>query len=78
MRPLVVIPLHPVANDPPRLLERLKDMLPDTLFFETPKEPLNDPVLLWRVGRDEFLLEPIVSARLAEPPTLEDQPIVAA
>src|SRR5438105_12295680 len=78
MRPAVIVPVDPVPNDPPRLLERLKLVLPDTLFFETPKEPFDDPVLLRRVRGDELLRQPIVSAGLAESPTLKDQPIVAA
>ena len=72
MRAFVVVPLDPVPNDPPRLLKRLERLLPDTLFFETTKEPLNDPVLLRRVGRDELLLQSIVVAGLPEPPTLKD------
>src|SRR5574337_241344 len=78
MRPLLVVPLHPVPNDPSGRLECLKHVLPDTLFFETAKEPFNNPVLLRRVGRDEFLLQPIVSTSLPKALALEDQPIVAA
>jgi hypothetical protein len=52
-------------------------MLPDTLFFETPKKPLNDPVLFRRIGRNELLLQTVVSTRLAKSATLKDQAIVA-
>ena len=78
MRALFVVPPQPVPNDPPRLLERLKPMLPDTFLFETPKEPFNDPILFRRIRRDELLLQPIVSTGLSKSPTLDDQPIVAA
>ena len=76
MRALVVVPLDPVPNDPPRLLKGLERVLPDTLLFQAPKEPLNHPVLLRRVGRNEFLLQPVVSAGLPESPTLKDQAVV--
>jgi len=68
-----VVPVEPGADDLPGLREALKLMLPDTLFFETAKEALDDPVLLGSVGRDEFLLQPIIAARAAEAPALKDQ-----
>jgi hypothetical protein len=78
MRALVVVPLDPVPNDLPRLLKRLERVLPDTLLFQTPKEPFDQPILLRRIGRNELLLQPIVSTGLPKLTTLEDQPIVAA
>jgi len=78
MWPPVVVPLHPVTNDPPRLVERREDMLPDALLFETPKEPLDDPVLFRRIRRDEFLLQAVVPTGLPESATLENQAVVAA
>ena len=42
----VVVPLHPIANDSPGVVVRLEIMQPDALFFETAKEPFNNPVLL--------------------------------
>lgn len=67
-----------LPNDPPRLFESLKHVLPDTLFFETPKEPLDDPILRRRIGGDELLLESIIPTGLPKSPTLEVQPIVTA
>jgi len=64
VRPALVVPLDPAPNDLPRLRECLKDVLSHALFFKSQK-PLNDPILLWRIRRDEFLLEPIVPTRLA-------------
>ena len=61
----MVAPVHPVPNDPLRLFKRLERMLSDTLFFETPKEPFNDPVLLRRLERDIFLLEAVIAACFA-------------
>jgi hypothetical protein len=52
-----VVVLHPVTDDPARLVKRLKCVLPDALFFKTAKEPFDDTVLLRRVRRNEFLLE---------------------
>ena len=54
MRPFLVVPVDPVPNDPPRLLKRLERMLPDTLVFQTPKEPLNLPILLAQERWDRF------------------------
>jgi hypothetical protein len=78
VRPPLVVPLDPVPNGPARLLKRLEGVLPDTLFFETPKESFNDAVLFRGVGRDELLLQPVIPTGLPEPPTLEDQTVVAA
>ena len=78
MRTVVVVPLQPVPDDPSGLLECLKHVLPDTLFFETAKEPFNNSVLLRRVGRDEFLLQSIVMTGLSKSTALEDQTVVAA
>jgi hypothetical protein len=77
MRAFVVVPLDPLSNDSLRLLKRLKGLLPDTLFFETPKEPFNDPVLLWGAGCNESLLQPIVATGLPKPPALANEPVVA-
>jgi hypothetical protein len=76
MRPVLVVPLYPIPNDPPCLLKCLKDVLPDTLFFETPKEPFDDPILFRRIRRDELLCQPIIPTGLPKATTLKDQPIV--
>src|SRR5688572_231091 len=78
MRALFVVPPHPIPNDPPRLLKRLERVLPDTLFFQTPKKPFDHSVLLRRIRRDELLPQAIVVAGLSEPSTLEDQAVVAS
>lgn len=74
----LVIPVAPVPNDPPRLLKHLERMLPDTLVFHASKESLNQPILLGRIGRDELLLQPIVSTGLVKPATVENEPVIAA
>jgi hypothetical protein len=53
-------------------------MLPDTLLFEAAKEAFDDAILLRRVWRDEFLLQPVVATGSAEPPALKDEAIVPA
>lgn len=73
----MVVPLDLVPDDAPRVLECLEGVLPDTLFFETPKESLDHAILLGCLGRDEFLLQPVVSTGLAKPPTLKSQAVVA-
>lgn len=78
MGPFLVVPVQPVPNDSSRLLERLERVLPDTLLLQASKEPLNDPILFRRIGRDELLLQPIVSTGLAKSATLENQPVIAA
>ena len=78
MWPSVIVLVDSVPDDAPRGLEGLKCMLPDTLFFERSKEPFNDAVLLRCIGRNENLLQTVVSTRLAKPTTLENQSIVAA
>ena len=78
MGSFLVVPVDPVPNDPPRLLKRLERVLPDTLVFQTSKEPLNHPILFERIGRDQLLLQPIASTGLAKSATLENQPVIAA
>ncbi len=78
MRPSVVVPLQPVPDDPTRLLKCLERMLPDTLFFQPPKEPFDHPVLLQCIRRNELLLQTVVPTGLPKPATLENQPIVTA
>ena len=51
-----VVPVDPVSNGPPRLVKRLERMLPDTLFFETPKKAFDHPILFRGIGCDELLL----------------------
>lgn len=74
----MIVPLRPIQNDPARLFKRLELMLPDAFFVETPKEPLNDPILLLRKRCEELLLQSIVTGSVATLTALEDQPVVAA
>lgn len=57
--------------------EKTFPMLPDTLLFETAIEPLDEAVVLRRVGGNELLRQPIVQVGGAKAATLKDQPIVA-
>jgi hypothetical protein len=45
MRELLVIPSHPGVDLLLRLFKGLKLVLPDTLFFEAVKEPLNQTII---------------------------------
>jgi hypothetical protein len=50
-------------------------MLPDALLFQGAEEPLDDPILLGRVGGNELLLQPIVSIGRAKLTTLKNQSV---
>jgi hypothetical protein len=39
---LLVVPLHPVTNGAPGLVECLEHVLPDTFFLEASKESFDD------------------------------------
>ena len=58
--------------------EALLFMAQQRLCFKASKETLDHAVLLRRVRRDELLAKPVVAARLAEPPALEDQSVIGA
>jgi len=58
--------------------EAFEIMLPNTFFFQTPEESLDESVLLWCIRRDELLGQPICTACLSEPLTLEYKPIVTS
>src|SRR5579885_487062 len=77
VRPAVVLPANPVDDGASRRGEARTRMLPDTLFCATANDPLDDPVLLRRVGRDELLAQAIVATGRPEPAALEDEPVVA-
>lgn len=78
MRTTRVVPLNPLPHGPSGLVEAPKAALPDAFFLEAAKEALNETVLLRRVGRDVFLLQPVIPAGLPETTTLKDQAIVAS
>jgi hypothetical protein len=78
MRAARVVPGEPGSEALLRVREILELMLPDTFLFETAKEAFDDPVLLRRVWRDEFLGQAIVLTRGSEPTALKDEPLVTA
>ena len=53
-------------------------MLPDALFLQGAEEALYQPVLLRRVGRREFLGEPVGLHRRRIVPTAENEAVVGA
>ena len=59
MRALVVIEANPVTNDPTGVWQALKAVPVRALDLECSDYPLDHPILLWPVGRDELLLQPI-------------------
>jgi hypothetical protein len=76
MGTLLVVPLQPVPNDSPRILEIREQVLPDTLFLETAEEPFKEPILFRRAGRDELLLQALLAIGLPKAEILKDEPIV--
>src|ERR1700733_13159442 len=78
MRTSGVIPFDPVGNSSTSFGEAAKIMQPDALFLETTKEALDEAVLLWRVGCNELLTQPVIAASGAKAPALEDESIVTA
>src|SRR5580693_10672157 len=78
MRTAGVVPLNPFSKRRASLGEAAKVVQQDALFFETTKEALDETVLLGRMGRDELLTQPLITAGGTKAPTLKDQPIIAA
>ena len=76
MWPLAVIEANPVTNASTGALQALKAVTVCALFLERPDHPLDHPVLLWAVRRDEFLLHPIAFDQGCVAKAGEHQPIV--
>src|ERR1700722_3457970 len=73
-----VVPFDPLGNGSAGVGEAAEVMQPDALLLETPKEALDEAVLLWRVGCNELLTQPVIAASGAKAPALEDESIVTA
>src|SRR5689334_1658834 len=78
MRPFLVVPANPSADDDPCLGEGRKVVLPAALLLQSAEEALDDAVLLRGIWGDEFLGQPVVTAGRPESFALEDEAIVAA
>ena len=78
MGSLFVVPPDPTLQLLACLAETLEVVLPDTFFFQTAKESLDQPILLRRIGCDVFLLQPIKLASFSESTALKYQTIVTA
>ena len=72
-----VVPLDPPAHGSLRLPETPEVRLPGALLFQAAEEPLDQAILLGRIGRRELLPEPVVPAGLTKAATLEDESVVA-
>ena len=77
MRAVGVVPVNPGGDLSPGVREIPEDVLPDALFVEAAEEPLDEPVRLRRVGREELLAQSIVPTGRPESATLVDHAIVA-
>ena len=78
MRTPGVVPFDPLGNSSASFGEAAKVMQPDALFLETTKEALDEAILLWRIGRNELLAQPVIAAGGAKAPALEDEAVIAA
>lgn len=76
MRPFRVIPVNPCADRVLRLGKCPKRLLPDALLFQRSEPPFNHAILLGRVGRNKFLLQPIQPTGLPKATALEDQAVI--
>ncbi len=78
MRTVLVVPRHPVSDRPSGHFKACQLLLPHTLLFHTSKKSLDQPMLFWRIGCDEFVLHLIIPTRLPKPPTLKDEAVIPA
>ena len=76
MRTPGVVPFDPLSNGGASFGKAAEVMQPDALFLETTKEALDEAVLLWRIGCNELLAQPVIAASGAKTPALEDESIV--
>lgn len=76
MRAAVVVEADPVADDAGCVLDAVEAMSMNALLLERPDHPLDHPVLLRAMRRDELLLQAIAVDDGREVATGEDQPIV--
>lgn len=76
--PFFLVVSNPAADDRSGLAQRLEPILPNALFLQGPEKALNEPVLLRRVGRREFLGEPVGLHRPCIVSAAEDVAIIGA
>src|SRR5580704_1122675 len=76
MRTPGVVPFDPLGNSGASFGEAAEIVQPDALLFKATKEALDETILLRRIGRNEFLTEPVIAAGGAKAPALEDESIV--
>ncbi len=62
----MIIEVYPISNRSGGVLEALEAMQMDALLFQRPNDPLDYPVLLRTVRRNELLLQAIASEELSE------------
>lgn len=78
MGPFRVVKANPRSDDTLGLGQGFKPVLPGALFLQALDEPFHDAVLLRRVGRDEFLGQPVASDGVRLALAGEDQAVVAS
>ena len=76
MGPAMVVELNPIGNDSCCMLLRFKSMSMDTLFFQSPNQPLYHAVLLRTMWRDKFLSQSITLHQLRVVAAGEHQPVI--
>jgi hypothetical protein len=73
-----VLPLDPLSDGGASFSEAGEVLEPDAILLETPKEALDEAILLGRIGCNEFLVQRVIGASGAKAPALEDDAVIAA
>jgi len=73
-----VVPLDPLGDDAPHMLETFESMFPDALLLEASEEPSDEPVLFRGIRGDVLLLQSREAAGCPETAALKDQAVVAS
>lgn len=76
IRSPAVIELDPVANHAAGMLQRLKAVPMYTLLFQGPDQPLDQPVLLRSMWRDELLPQSVAAHERSIAANGEDQAVI--
>ena len=75
MGSLFIVKLYPVAQHSIGMLQTLKAVTVNALFFNGANQPFHHTVLLWAMRCDEFLLQTITAHQCGIFPTGEYKPL---
>ena len=72
----MVVEVNPITDGSTCMLQSLEAVTMDALLFQSSNHPLDQPVLLRGVGRDEFLSEAITLHECRVAPARKNEPVV--